>query len=312
MSHYPKITIIGAGNVGATTAQRLLEKELGDVVLLDIVNGIPQGKSFDLTHASGVYGYDKKILGTNSYEDTKDSDIIIITSGVPRKQGMKREDLLKINSEIVKSVTKKSIEKSKNSIIIVVTNPLDVMTWVSYKVSKFPKNRVLGMSSNLDTARFKSLIAQELGISVKNIDDAFVIGQHSDLMIPLYQHSKVNGKPLTEVMSSEKIKNIIERTKNSGAEIVKLMGTSAYYAPSAAIVEIVESILNDQKKIIPCSVYCQGEYNLNDIFIGLPTKLGKDGVEEIIEIELMDEQKEQLKNSEKELKKFYSEVEKFI
>jgi malate dehydrogenase len=306
-----KITIIGAGNVGATTAKRLLEKKIGDIVLLDIVNGLPQGKSLDLIHSAAICGYDKKIIGTNSYEDTKDSDIIVITSGSPRKEGMSREDLLKINSEIVKSVTEKAVKESPQAVIVMVTNPLDVMVWVAYKVSKFSKERVIGMSSNLDTGRFKSLIAQELNISPEKIE-ALVIGQHSNSMIPLPQHSKVNGKPLLEVMNSEKIKEIIEKTRNSGAEVIKLMGTSAFYAPSAAITRIVEAILKDEKKIIPCSVYCDGEYGLKDVFIGLPARLGKRGIEEIIELELTEEQEEQLKGSAKSIKKFYKEAEEFI
>ncbi len=306
-----KITIIGVGNVGATTAQRLAEKELGDVILLDIVDGLPQGKALDLLHASGVYGYRKKITGTNSYEDTKDSDIIIITSGATRKEGMSREDLLKINSKIVKEVTEKAVQESPEAIIIVVTNPLDVMVWVSYQLSKFPKERVLGMSSGLDTARFKSLLAQELNIPVNQVK-ALVIGQHSDLMIPLPQHTSVNEKPLSKVMNSEKINQIIEKTKHSGAEVIKLIGTSAYYAPSAAITEIVEAILKDEHKIIPCSVYCDGQYNLKDLFIGLPAKLGRAGVEEIVELGLTQEQKEQLKNSAEGIKKLYQTVEEFI
>ncbi|ODS34183.1 MAG: malate dehydrogenase NAD-dependent [Candidatus Scalindua rubra] len=292
-----KITVIGAGNVGATTAQRLAEKEYGDIVLIDIVEGLPQGKGLDLMEAGPIYNYDCKIIGTNSYEETEDSDLVIITSGLPRKPGMSRDDLVKVNTEIVKSVVGQAVQKSPDTILIVVSNPLDVMTYVTYKVSKFPRERVIGMAGILDTSRLRTFVAMELGVSLENIH-AFVLGGHGDTMVPLARYTTVAGIPVTELLPKDKLDAIIKRTRDGGAEIVGLLKTgSAFYAPAASIVEMVDTIVKDKKKILPCTVLCKGEYGLNDIFIGVPVKLGKNGAEQIIEIKLNQEETEALKKS---------------
>jgi len=291
-----KVTVIGAGNVGATAAQRLAEKELCDVVLVDIVEGVPQGKSLDLTEAAPIEKHDAHLIGTNNYEDTAGSDIVIITAGIPRKPGMSRDDLIGTNAGIMKSVTEKAAKLSPDAIIIIVSNPLDAMCQVAYEASGFPKNRVVGMAGVLDSARFRAFIAMELNVSVENTH-AFVLGGHGDTMVPLPRYSTVAGIPITELISKERIDAIVERTRNGGAEIVKLLTTSAYYAPASAAVEMAESILKDKKKILPCAVYLQGEYGINDLFIGVPVKLGAGGVEEIIEITLTSEEKAALKKS---------------
>ena len=291
-----KVTVIGAGNVGATAAQRLAEKELCDVVLVDIVEGVPQGKSLDLTEAAPIEKHDARLIGTNNYEDTADSDIVIITAGIPRKPGMSRDDLIGTNAGIMKSVTEKVAKSSPNAIIIVVSNPLDAMCQVAYEASGFPKNRVVGMAGVLDSARFRAFIAMELNVSVENTH-AFVLGGHGDTMVPLPRYSTVAGIPITELISKERIDAIVERTRNGGAEIVKLLTTSAYYAPASAAVEMAESILKDKKKILPCAAYLQGEYGIKDLFIGVPVKLGAGGIEEIIEITLTNEEKAALKKS---------------
>jgi len=291
-----KVTVIGAGNVGATTAQRLAEKGLCDVVLVDIVEGVPQGKALDLTEAAPIEKHDAHLIGTNSYEDSAGSDIVIITAGIPRKPGMSRDDLISTNAGIMKSVTQKVAQLSPNAIIIVVSNPLDAMCQVAYEASGFPKNRVIGMAGVLDSARFRAFIAMELNVSVENTH-AFVLGGHGDTMVPLPRYSTVAGIPITELISKERIDAIVERTRNGGAEIVKLLTTSAYYAPASAAVEMAEAILKDRKKILPCAAYLQGEYGIQDLFIGVPVKLGAGGVEQVIEITLMEEEQAALNTS---------------
>jgi len=298
-----KITVIGAGNVGATTAQRLAEKEYGDIVLVDIVEGLPQGKGLDLMEAGPIYNYDCKIIGTNSYEETDNSDLVVITSGLPRKPGMSRDDLVKVNADIVKSVVGQVVEKSPDAILIVVSNPLDVMTYVTYKVSKFPRERVIGMAGVLDTSRMRTFIAMELNVSVENVH-TFVLGGHGDTMVPLARYTTVAGIPVTELIPEDKLDAIVRRTRDGGAEIVSLLKTgSAFYAPAASIVEMIDAIVKDKKKILPCTVLCNGEYGFDDIFIGLPVKLGKKGLEQIIEIKLNEEESEALKKSADAVKK---------
>jgi malate dehydrogenase len=292
-----KVTVIGAGNVGATAAQRLAEKELCDVVLVDIVEGVPQGKSLDLTEAAPIEKHDAHLIGANDYEATKDSDIIIITAGIPRKPGMSRDDLIATNAGIMRTVTTEAAKLSPKAVIIVVSNPLDAMCQVAFEASGFPKNRVIGMAGVLDSARFRAFISMELNVSVENTH-AFVLGGHGDTMVPLPRYSTVAGIPITELMSAERIAAIVDRTANGGAEIVGLLKTgSAYYAPASAAVEMAESILKDKKKILPCAALLQGEYGINDLFIGVPVKLGQEGVEEVIEIKLTDEEKAALDRS---------------
>lgn len=306
-----KVTVVGAGNVGATAAQRLAEKELCDVVLVDIIEGIPQGKALDLVEASPIEKHDAHLIGSNSYEDSKDSDIVIITAGIPRKPGMSRDDLISTNAGIVKSVAKQVKELSPDAVIIVVSNPLDAMCHVAFEASGFPKNRVIGMAGVLDSARFRAFIAMELNVSVENTT-AFVLGGHGDTMVPLPRYSTVAGIPITELLPKERIDAIVERTANGGAEIVALLKTgSAFYAPASAAVEMAESILKDKKKILPCAVYLEGEYGINDLFIGVPVKLGAKGVEEIIEITLTDDEKTALEKSAdsvKELKELLKKL----
>jgi malate dehydrogenase len=280
-----KITVVGAGNVGATAAQLIAAKQLGDVVLVDIVEGIPQGKALDLIEAGPVEGYDSRITGTNGYDDTAGSDVVVITAGIPRKPGMSRDDLLKTNYNIVKSVTEQVAQRSPDSVLIVVSNPLDAMVQTAFRSSKFPKERVLGMAGVLDSARFRSFIAMELDVSVENIH-AFVLGGHGDSMVPLPRYSTVSGIPITELLPADTIERLVDRTRKGGAEIVGLLGTSAWYAPAASIVEMVDVILNDRKKILPCAAYLEGEYGVSGLYVGVPVKLGANGVEEIIQIEL--------------------------
>mmetsp|Transcript_5928 Transcript_5928/g.3359 ORF Transcript_5928/g.3359 Transcript_5928/m.3359 type:complete len:310 (+) Transcript_5928:68-997(+) len=292
-----KVTVVGAGNVGATAAQRLAEKELCDVVLVDIIEGVPQGKSLDLTEAAPIEKHDARVTGINRYEDSAGSDIVIVTAGIPRKPGMSRDDLISTNAGIMKSVIKEIAKLSPEAIIIIVSNPLDAMCHVAYEASGFPKNRVIGMAGVLDSARFRAFISMELNVSVENTH-AFVLGGHGDTMVPLPRYSTVAGIPITELISEDRIESIVERTRNGGAEIVSLLKTgSAYYAPASAAVEMAESILKDKKKILPCAVLLSGEYGINDLFIGVPVKLGTNGVEEIIEIELKDDEKVALDKS---------------
>jgi malate dehydrogenase len=292
-----KITVVGAGNVGATAAQRLAEKELCDVVLIDIVEGVPQGKSLDLTEAAPIEKHDAHITGANAYDVSADSDIVIITAGIPRKPGMSRDDLIGTNAGIVKAVTEQVAAVSSNSILIIVSNPLDAMCHVAHHVSGFPKERVIGMAGVLDSARFRAFIAMELNVSVENTH-AFVLGGHGDTMVPLPRYSTVAGIPITELMPHDRIDALVDRTRNGGAEIVSLLKTgSAYYAPASAAVEMAESILKDKKKILPCAVYLEGEYGINDLFIGVPVKLGSKGAEEVIEITLTEAEKAALQHS---------------
>jgi malate dehydrogenase len=292
----PKISVVGAGNVGASVAQYAVEKELGDVVLVDVVEGIPQGKALDLAQAGPVHGYDSNLVGSNGYDETADSDIVVITAGLARKPGMTRDDLLFKNAEIVGSVVEQVVKRSKNAILILVTNPLDAMVQLAWKKSGFPAERVIGMAGVLDSARFRTFIARELDVSVENVT-AFVLGGHGDSMVPLPRYSTVAGIPLTELLSKETIDAISTRTANGGAEITKLVGTSAWYAPGQAAAEMCEAILKDKKKILPCSVYLQGEYGINDLFVGVPVKLGARGAEEIIQIKLTPEEDAALKKS---------------
>jgi malate dehydrogenase len=292
-----KVTVIGAGNVGATAAQRLAEKELADVVLIDIVEGLPQGRALDLQEAAPIEKHDARIIGANTYEASEDSDLIIITAGLPRKPGMSRGDLLTTNAKIVKIVVEQVAPLSSDAILIIVTNPLDAMCHVAFQTSKFPKNRVLGMAGVLDSARFRSFIAAELNVSVENTH-AFVLGGHGRTMVPLPRYSTVAGIPITELMSPDRVDALVERTRWGGAEIVDLLKTgSAYYAPASAVVEMTESILKDKKKILPCAAYLEGEYDIDGLFVGVPVKLGKEGVEQIIEVTLTEEERSALQNS---------------
>jgi malate dehydrogenase len=291
-----KVTVVGAGNVGATVAQGIALKELADVVLVDIVEGVPQGKSLDMMETAPVEKYDSILTGTNTYDGTENSDVVVITAGLPRKPGMSRDDLLWKNEEIVAAVTKEVATRSPNAIIIVVSNPLDAMCEVARRVSGFPRERVLGMAGVLDSARMRAFIAMELNVSVENTH-AFVLGGHGDTMVPLPRYSTVAGIPITELISKERIEEIVKRTRNGGAEIVGLLKTSAWYAPGASTVEMVEAILKDKRKILPCAAYLKGEYGYNDLFIGVPVKLGRNGLEQVIEIKLEDEEAAALKKS---------------
>ncbi len=293
-----KITVIGAGNVGATTAQRLVDKQLAnEVVLVDILEGIPQGKALDIYEATPVEKTDVRVVGSNGYKETAKSDIVVITAGIARKPGMSRDDLMNTNSAIVKTCTEAAVAESPNAIIIVVSNPLDVMTYVAMKVSKFDRRRVFGMAGVLDAARFRSFIAMELNVSVEDVN-AFVLGGHGDSMVPLPRYSTVAGIPLPDLLGKEAIDRLVKRTRDGGIEIVNYLKTgSAYYAPSSSAVLMVESIVRDKKRILPCSVFVQGEYGLKDTFVGLPVKLGKNGIEEIIQIKLNPEEQAALKKS---------------
>ncbi len=292
-----KVSIVGSGNVGATAAHWIASKELADVVLIDIVEGVPQGKALDLLQAMPIEKRDSRIIGTNDYKDTANSDIVVITAGIPRKPGMSRDDLLNTNYKIMQDVVGKVVEHSPNCIIIVVSNPLDAMAQAAYKISKFSKNRVLGMAGVLDSARFRTFIAEELHVSVENVT-AFVLGGHGDTMVPLARYSTVAGIPITELIPPDRLKALVDRTANGGAEIVKYLKTgSAYYAPSAATTEMVEAILKDKKKILPCAAYLEGEYGINGLFVGVPCKLGAKGLEQIIEIKLTPEEQAALKKS---------------
>ncbi|HKE21980.1 MAG TPA: malate dehydrogenase [Bryobacteraceae bacterium] len=292
-----KVTVVGAGNVGANCALRIAEKELADVVLVDVVEGVPQGKGLDLLESGPVQGYDVTITGANDYEPTANSDIVIITAGFPRKPGMSRDDLLLANYDVIRTATEQVAKYSPNSIIIVVTNPLDAMAQAALWVSKFSKNRVVGMAGVLDSARFRTFIAQELKVSVDNVTGV-VMGGHGDTMVPLVRLSSVSGIPLTELMDQGTIDRIVERTRNGGAEIVKYLKTgSAYYAPSAAAVEMAESILRDKKKVLPCAAYLEGEYGIHGLFVGVPVKLGQRGIEQIYQIKLSTDEQAALSKS---------------
>lgn len=291
-----KVSVIGGGNVGATVAQMIALKELADVALVDIVEGLPQGKALDLLETAPVEKYDSRITGSNGYEITEGSDIVVITAGLPRKPGMSRDDLLLKNAEIVKGVVENVVKYSPNSILIIISNPLDAMAHLALKVSGFLKHRVIGMAGVLDSARFRTFIADALNVSVENTT-AFVLGGHGDEMVPLPRYSTVAGIPITELFPPDKLNALIERTRKGGGEIVALMKTSAWYAPGSSAVEMVEAILKDKKKILPCAAYLEGEYGVSGIFLGVPVKLGSEGIEEIIEIKLLPEEKEALGKS---------------
>jgi malate dehydrogenase len=307
-----KITVIGGGNVGATTAQRLAEKELGDVVLVDIVEDMPQGKALDLMQSGPVYGYDTLITGANNYEPTAGSDVVVITSGIPRKPGMSRDDLLKTNAGIVKSVTEQVAKASPNAILIVVSNPLDAMTYVAHKVSGFPANRVIGMAGVLDSARFRTFLAMELGCSVEDVH-ATVLGGHGDTMVPVLGYSTVAGIPVGQLIPKDRLDAIVQRTRDGGAEIVKLLKTgSAFYAPAASSVEMVESILKDKKRILPSAVLANGEYGIKGLFVGMPAVLGSKGVEKIIEMKLNADEQAALDKSAAAVKELCETVDKLM
>ncbi len=292
-----KITIVGAGNVGATAANWIVEKELGDVVLVDVTEGIPQGKALDLLEAMPIEKRDCSIIGTNGYEESANSDVVVITAGIPRKPGMSRDDLLQTNFKIMSDVVAKVVAASPNCILVIVSNPLDAMAQTAFKQSGFPRERVIGMAGVLDSARFRTFIAEELHVSVENVT-AFVLGGHGDTMVPLPRYSTVAGIPITELIAPDRLEALVQRTRDGGAEIVKHLKTgSAYYAPSAAAVEMVEAILKDKKKILPCAVYLQGEYGINGLYVGVPVKLGEKGVEQIIEIKLTPEEQAALNRS---------------
>jgi len=292
-----KVTVVGAGNVGASCALRLADKGLANVVVVDVLEGIPQGKALDILQASPLAGADVNITGGNDYEPTANSDIVVLTAGFPRKPGMSRDDLLWANYDVVKRTVEKAIKYSPNAILIVVTNPLDAMCHVAHRVSGFPKNRVMGMAGILDTARFRTFVAQALDVSIKDVM-AFVLGGHGDTMVPLVRYTSVAGMPLTDLMDAETIQVIVKRTRDAGAEIVKLLKSgSAYYAPSAAVVEMADSILNDRKRVFPCSAYLEGEYGINNLFVGVPVKLGAQGVEKIFEAKLTEEENAALRKS---------------
>jgi malate dehydrogenase len=292
-----KVTVVGAGNVGANTAQKIAAKELADVVLVDVVEGVPQGKALDMLESAPVEGYDVQIVGTNGYDETAGSDIIVITAGFPRKPGMSRDDLLLANYEVVRSATEQATKRSPDAILVLVTNPLDAMCWTALKVSGFPRQRVIGMAGVLDSARFRTFIAEELNVSFENVT-AMVLGGHGDTMVPLVRFTNVSGIPLTELTDQPTIGRLVQRTRDGGAEIVKYLKTgSAYYAPAASTVEIVESILKDKKKVLPCAAYLQGEYGVSELFVGVPVKLGKQGIEKIYEIKLDGAEQAALKKS---------------
>jgi malate dehydrogenase len=292
-----KITVVGAGNVGATLAQRLAERGSADIVLVDIVEGLPQGKALDMLQAGPIVGYDSRVTGTNGYEETAGSKICVITSGVPRKPGMSRDDLVKTNQNIVRGVTQELVKRSPDAVLIIVSNPLDAMAQLAYEVSRFPRERVIGMAGVLDTARFRTFIAQELEVSVRDVQ-AYVLGGHGDTMVPLARMCTVAGIPITKLIKPDRIEMIVKRTRDGGAEIVNLLKSgSAYYAPSAAVAEMVDAIMLDRKQILPCAVRLDGEYGIHGLFVGVPVKLGAGGAEEIIQLELTEDERAALQRS---------------
>lgn len=292
-----KISVIGAGYVGSTLAQRLAERDYADVVMFDIIPNMPQGKALDILQSGPVLGFDSLVTGTNDYNDTANSDIVVITSGFPRKPGMTRDDLVKKNQEVISQVTEQVVKYSPNSILIMVTNPLDAMAQLALKVSGFPRERIIGMAGILDTARFRTFIAQEVGASVRDVQ-AYVLGGHGDTMVPLARMCTVAGVPISQLISAERIEQIVQRARDGGAEIVKLLGTgSAYFAPSASVLQMVDSILLDKKMIVPCAVYLQGEYGIDNLFVGVPAQLGAKGVEKVVEVELSSDERALLQKS---------------
>jgi malate dehydrogenase len=291
-----KVTVVGAGNVGATVAQRLVEKQIADVALVDILEGVPQGKALDIMESAPVERFDARLAGSNGYEGAAGSDVVVITAGIPRKPGMSRDDLVATNETIVAGVVNQVLPGSPNAILIVVSNPLDAMCEVARRVSKLPRERVFGMAGVLDSSRMRSFLAEALGVSVESTH-AFVLGGHGDTMVPLPRYSTVGGVPVTELLPKEKLDAIVQRTRDGGAEIVNLLKTSAWYAPASAVVEMVDAVLRDRKKILPCAVYLQGEYGMRDVYLGVPVKLGAKGVEQIIDIALTPEEKAALTRS---------------
>ena len=292
-----KITVVGGGNVGATTAQRLAERDYADVVLVDIVEGMPQGKALDLNQSGPVVGYEPNVVGTNGYDETSGSEIVVITSGFPRQPGMSRDDLLAKNKEIVGGVAAEVKDRSPDAIVIVVTNPLDAMCHVAYDASQFPRERVIGMAGILDSARFRTFLAWELGVSVRDVT-GFVLGGHGDTMVPVVSYTNVAGVPVRQKIADDRLEEIVQRTRDGGAEVVKLLQKgSAFYAPSAAVAEMVDSIVFDQKRVLPCAARCQGEFGIDGLFVGVPVRLGASGIEEIVEIELEDDERGELAKS---------------
>ena len=307
-----KITVVGAGQVGSTVAQLTAYKNLGDVVIIDIVEGVPQGKALDLQESSCLQVFDSLVTGTNDYKDTANSDIVVITAGLPRKPGMSREDLLATNAKIVQSVTEQIMKHSRDPIIIVVSNPLDAMVYMAKKTSNLPKNKIIGMAGVLDSARLQTFVSLELGCSLVDVD-AMVLGGHGDSMVPLPRYTSVSGISITELMTSEQIERVVERTRKGGAEIVSLLKTgSAFYAPGASVVKMVEAILQDKRRILPCTAYLEGEYGWNGIFFGVPVMMGVHGIEKVIELELRDEEKVALDKSAQDVKKTCDEIDAII
>jgi malate dehydrogenase len=303
-----KVTVVGAGNVGATLGQRVAERDYADVVLVDVIPDMPQGKALDILEAGPVLGYDSLVIGTNGYDETVGSDIVVITSGIARKPGMSRDELVQTNQRIVTQVTQEIVRRSPNAILICVTNPLDAMAQLAYTVSGFPKQRVLGMAGVLDTARFRTFIAQELGVSVRDVQ-AFVLGGHGDTMVPLARLSTVAGVPLPELIPAEQLAQIVQRTRDGGAEIVNLLKQgSAYYAPSASVLQMIDAILLDKKMIMPCAVYLEGEYGINGLYVGVPVKLGAEGVEQIVQLALSEEERAQLQKSAEAVRELVQDV----
>lgn len=307
-----KITVVGAGNVGGTVAQRLAEKDCYDVVLVDVIDGVPQGKALDLMEAGPICGYDTRVVGSTGYEETAGSALVVVTSGVPRKPGMSRDQLLETNAGIVRSVVQEVAARSPNAILLIVTNPLDAMTYVAHKVSRFPRQRILGMAGVLDSARLRAFIAAELHVSVRDVQ-AMVLGGHGDSMVPLIRYTTVAGRPVSDWLSKERLEALVKRTRESGAEIVTLLKTgSAFYAPSASVVEMIEAILKDQKRILPCAALCQGEYGLNGLFVGVPAKLGAGGVEQIIQYDLTPDERSALAASAAEVRDLCTAVDRIL
>jgi malate dehydrogenase len=312
MMKRPKITVVGAGNVGGTTAQRLAEKDAYDVVLVDIAEGVPQGKALDISQAGPVCGYSTRVVGTNGYVETAGSSVAVITSGIPRKPGMSRDELLATNAKIVKSVVSELVSRSPDIILILVTNPLDAMVHVARRVSGLPKSRVIGMGGILDSARMRSFIAAELNVPGPDVE-AMVLGGHGDTMVPLPRYTTVQGKPISSLMSKDKLDAIIKRTRDGGAEIVGLLKTgSAFYAPSASVVDMVEAILRDQKRVLPCSVLCEGEYGLKDVIVGVPVRIGRGGMEQVVEYELAAEERAALEASANAVRELCAAVDRLM
>lgn len=308
----PKITVVGAGNVGGTTAQRLAEKDVYDVVLVDIVEGVPQGKALDISQAGPVCGYSTRVVGSNGYAETAGSSIAVITSGMPRKPGMSRDELLATNAKIVKSVVTELVSRSPEIILILVTNPLDAMVHVARKVSGLPKSRIIGMAGVLDSARMRTFIASELNVPGPEVQ-AMVLGGHGDTMVPLPRYTTVNGKPVSDLMSKEKLDAIVKRTRDGGAEIVGLLKTgSAFYAPSASAVDMVEAIQNDQKRVLPCAVLCEGEYGLQNVVVGVPVRLGRGGAEEVLIYDLTPEERKALETSASAVRELCATVDRLM